>query len=92
MVELASASGLSRVAADERDPLAASTFGTGLVLATAIGLGVRNVVLGLGGSATTDGGAASSPRWASGSSTMMASTSTRAVVARLLASRTRGPE
>ena len=43
--------------ADERDPLAASTFGTGLVLATAIGLGVRNIVLGLGGSATTDGGA-----------------------------------
>jgi len=57
VVELASASGLSRVATDERDPLAASTFGTGLVLATAIGLGVRNVVLGLGGSATTDGGA-----------------------------------
>ncbi len=57
MVELASASGLSRLETDERDPLAASTFGTGLVLATAIGLGVRNIVLGLGGSATTDGGA-----------------------------------
>jgi len=37
--------------------MAASTFGTGLVLAAAIGLGVRDVVLGLGGSATTDGGA-----------------------------------
>ena len=56
VVELASASGLSRVAAAERDALAASTFGTGQVLATAIGLGVRDVVLGLGGSATTDGG------------------------------------
>jgi glycerate kinase len=56
VVELASASGLSRVAADERDAMAASTFGTGQVLATAIGLGVRDVVLGLGGSATTDGG------------------------------------
>ncbi len=56
IVELASASGLSRVAPEERDPMAASTFGTGQVLAAAIGLGVRKVVLGLGGSATTDGG------------------------------------
>lgn len=60
VVELAQASGLSRVlgpGGDERDPLAASTFGTGLVLAAAIGLGCRDIVLGLGGSATTDGGA-----------------------------------
>ncbi len=56
IVELADASGLSRVASGERDALAASTFGTGLVLAAAIGLGVRHIVLGLGGSATTDGG------------------------------------
>ena len=56
VVELAAASGLSRVAADERDALAASTFGTGQVIAAAIGLGVRNLVVGLGGSATTDGG------------------------------------
>jgi glycerate kinase len=57
VVELAAASGLSRVAPSERDPMAASTFGTGLVVAAAIGLGVRELVLGLGGSATTDGGA-----------------------------------
>jgi glycerate kinase len=56
VVELASASGLSRVAAEERDAMAASTFGTGQVLAAAIGLGARDIVLGLGGSATTDGG------------------------------------
>lgn len=56
VVELATASGLSRVTPDRRDPLAASTFGTGLILAAAIGLGVRDVVLGVGGSATTDGG------------------------------------
>src|SRR3954451_123956 len=56
IVELATASGLSRVPADERDPLAASTFGTGQVLATAVGLGARRIVIGLGGSATTDGG------------------------------------
>ena len=57
VVELASASGLSRLSPDERDALAASTFGTGQVLAAAIGLRVRKIVLGLGGSATTDGGA-----------------------------------
>jgi glycerate 2-kinase len=57
IVEMAAASGLSRLAHDERDALAASTLGTGQVLAAAIGLGVREVVVGLGGSATTDGGA-----------------------------------
>lgn len=56
VIEMASASGLSRLAPAERDALAASTFGTGQVLAAAIGLGVREVVMGLGGSATTDGG------------------------------------
>jgi glycerate kinase len=57
VVELAVASGLTLVAADERDADAATTFGTGQVLAAAIGLGCTDVVLGLGGSATTDGGA-----------------------------------
>jgi glycerate kinase len=57
VVELASASGLSLVTRDERDADAATTFGTGQVLAAAIGLGCTEVVLGLGGSATTDGGA-----------------------------------
>jgi glycerate kinase len=56
VVEMAEASGLSRVPESERDPMAASTFGTGLVLAAAIGLGVRDIVLGIGGSATNDGG------------------------------------
>jgi glycerate kinase len=57
VVELATASGLSRLASRERDAGAATTFGTGQILAAAIGLGCRHVVLGLGGSATTDGGA-----------------------------------
>jgi glycerate kinase len=56
VVELADASGLSRVAGDERNAGAASTFGTGLAIAAAIGLGARDLVLGVGGSATTDGG------------------------------------
>ena len=56
VIELATASGLSRVPWEQRDALASSTFGTGLIVAAAIGLGVRTIVLGLGGSATTDGG------------------------------------
>lgn len=57
IVELATASGLSLVAPGERDADSATTFGTGQVLAAAIGLGCTEIVLGLGGSATTDGGA-----------------------------------
>ena len=57
VVETASASGLSRVEPAERDPMAASSFGAGQILAAAIGLGCREIVIGFGGSATTDGGA-----------------------------------
>ncbi len=57
IVEMASASGLSCVPDHERDAMAATTFGTGQVLAAAIGMGCRDIVIGLGGSATTDGGA-----------------------------------
>ncbi len=57
VVELAEASGLSRLDEAERDPLGATTRGTGEVLKTAIDSGVRRITLGIGGSATTDGGA-----------------------------------
>ena len=56
IVELATASGLSRVTREERDAAAATTLGTGQIMAAAIGLGCTEIVLGLGGSATTDGG------------------------------------
>ena len=56
VVELAAASGLSRLAPAERDPAAASTYGTGEVLRAALDAGVRRIDLGVGGSATTDGG------------------------------------
>ncbi|MFH0751835.1 MAG: glycerate kinase, partial [Chloroflexota bacterium] len=56
VVELAAASGLSRLAPDERDPAGASTDGTGEVLRAALDAGVRRIDLGVGGSATTDGG------------------------------------
>jgi glycerate kinase len=57
VVELAEASGLSRLTAAERDPLGASTFGTGEVLRAVIDAGIRSITMGIGGSATTDGGA-----------------------------------
>ncbi len=55
-VELAEASGLSRLAPDERDPLGASTAGTGEVLRAVLDAGVERITLGIGGSATNDGG------------------------------------
>lgn len=57
VVELAEASGLSRLAAVERDPVGASTRGTGEVLRAVLDDGIRAITLGIGGSATTDGGA-----------------------------------
>ncbi|KAA1378638.1 glycerate kinase family protein [Aeromicrobium fastidiosum] len=54
-VESAQACGLHL--ADPRDPLNASTFGVGQAVAAAIDAGARRVVVGLGGSATNDGGA-----------------------------------
>jgi glycerate kinase len=56
VVELAQSSGLSLLAADELAPLRASTYGFGELIGHAIAGGATNVVLGLGGSATTDGG------------------------------------
>jgi glycerate kinase len=57
VVEMAAASGLSSVADGERDAMAATSFGTGQILAAAIERGCRHIVIGVGGSATTDGGA-----------------------------------
>lgn len=57
IVELAAASGLSRLTPAERDPLGATTRGTGEVLRAAIDAGARSITLGIGGSATNDGGA-----------------------------------
>lgn len=56
VVEMAAASGLALVAADGRDPLAASTYGTGELIAAAARAGAREVYVAVGGSATTDGG------------------------------------
>ncbi|MBA2718145.1 MAG: glycerate kinase [Chloroflexi bacterium] len=57
IVELAAASGLSRLEAGELDPLGATTQGTGELVRAALDAGVRDITLGIGGSATNDGGA-----------------------------------
>ena len=57
IVETAAASGLSLVASDERDAWAASTYGTGELIAAAAQAGAAVIVVAVGGSATTDGGA-----------------------------------
>ena len=57
IVETAAASGLGLIADDELDPLRASTAGTGELIVAAARAGAEVIYLGVGGSATTDGGA-----------------------------------
>jgi glycerate 2-kinase len=57
IVETAEASGLHRVAEDERDAEAASSAGTGDLIAAAAARGARRILVAVGGSATSDGGA-----------------------------------
>ncbi len=56
-IEMAEASGLSRLSAGELDPVAATSLGTGDLLRATLDAGVTAIILGIGGSATTDGGA-----------------------------------
>ena len=57
LVEMACASGLALLPFDERDPRRTTTRGTGELVRAALDAGARRVVVGLGGSATNDGGA-----------------------------------
>ncbi|MEU3785965.1 glycerate kinase [Streptomyces sp900129855] len=57
VVEMAEASGLQRLPVGVFAPLTASTYGSGELLRAALDAGVRTIVFGVGGSATTDGGA-----------------------------------
>ncbi|MEU6572430.1 glycerate kinase [Streptomyces sp. NPDC046805] len=57
VVEMAEASGLQRLPAGVFAPLTASTYGSGQLLRAALDAGARTIVFGVGGSATTDGGA-----------------------------------
>lgn len=57
VIEMAQASGLPLLSPCERDPLITSTFGTGQMIRAALDLGCRRMIIGIGGSATNDGGA-----------------------------------
>lgn len=56
IIEMAAASGLMLVAPEARNPLRASSFGTGELIRHALDAGIRHIILGIGGSATVDGG------------------------------------
>ncbi|MDQ3199354.1 MAG: glycerate kinase [Verrucomicrobiota bacterium] len=56
IMEMSAAAGLFRIKPEERDPLSASTFGVGEMVRLATERGASEIILGLGGSATNDGG------------------------------------
>ncbi|NPV53838.1 MAG: glycerate kinase [Firmicutes bacterium] len=57
VIEMAAASGLPLVPPDKRNPLITTTYGTGELIQAALDRGCRRVIIGIGGSATNDGGA-----------------------------------
>jgi len=57
VIEMAAASGLVLLRPQERDARRTSTYGTGQLIAAALEVGCRRLIIGLGGSATNDGGA-----------------------------------
>lgn len=56
VIEMAAASGLSLISAEQRDPRITTTYGTGQLIIRALDHGVRKIIIGIGGSATNDGG------------------------------------
>ncbi len=56
VIEMATASGLELLTESERNPLITSTFGTGQLIQDALNKGCKKIIIGLGGSATNDGG------------------------------------
>jgi glycerate kinase len=57
VIEMAAASGIELLEPEERNPLKTSTFGTGLLIKAALDAGFMHLIIGIGGSATNDGGA-----------------------------------
>jgi len=55
-IEMAAASGLALVPHDQRDPLLTTSYGTGELISQALERGAKNIVIGIGGSATNDAG------------------------------------
>jgi glycerate kinase len=57
VIEMAAASGITLLSKDERNPMETTTYGTGEIIVHALDMGCRNFIIGIGGSATNDGGA-----------------------------------
>lgn len=57
IIEMASASGIMLVNPEDRNPLVTTTYGTGQLIKKALDLGVKKLIIGIGGSASNDGGA-----------------------------------
>ena len=57
VIEMARASGIELVAPEDRDPYITTTYGTGELILSALDKGVDKIIVGIGGSATNDGGA-----------------------------------
>ena len=57
VIEMAEASGLALVSPDQRNPLHTTSYGTGELILQALDLGAEKLIIGIGGSATNDGGA-----------------------------------
>ncbi len=56
VIEMSAAAGITLVAPEERDPMKTTTYGVGEMIADAISKGCREFIIGIGGSATNDGG------------------------------------
>lgn len=56
VIEMANASGIHLVPKEKRNPLSTSTFGTGELIKHCLDMGINHIILGIGGSATNDGG------------------------------------
>ena len=56
VIEIAKASGLTLLSPEERNPMVATTYGTGQLVADAVRKGAKHIIVGLGGSATSDAG------------------------------------
>jgi len=56
VIEMAAASGLDLVPSSQRDPLKTTSYGTGQLILSALEKGLKNIIIGLGGSATNDAG------------------------------------
>lgn len=56
VIEIAKASGLTLLAKEERNPMVATSYGTGQLVADAVRKGAKQIIIGLGGSATSDAG------------------------------------